>query len=160
MNQDAVNILAVDDIPDNLLILESLLSDIDSYNVESVDNGEAALEVIATRPPDLILLDVMMPGLNGYQVTQRIRENKSLPYIPILLVTAHDSSSLSEGLDSGADDFIRKPFDINELMARVRSLLRGRIGFRSFLTGSSVLLRPALWKRPKRVLWTTLLPGI
>lgn len=124
VNPDAVNILAVDDIPDNLLILESLLADVEGYTIHCVEDGETALSSVTQSPPDLILLDVMMPGLNGYEVTQRIRKNKSLPYIPILLVTAHDSSSLSKGLDSGADDFIRKPYDINELMARVRSLLR------------------------------------
>ncbi len=119
-----VNILAVDDIPDNLFIIESILGDVDSYHIDCVDNGHSALDYVAAHPPDLILLDVMMPGLDGYEVTRQIRQNKKLPYIPILLVTAHDQSSLSEGLDSGADDFIRKPFDIDELMARVRSLLR------------------------------------
>ena len=119
-----MNILAVDDVPDNLFILESILGDIDSYHLDCVDGGKVALEYISSRLPDLILLDVMMPGMDGYEVTRRIRENKDIPYIPILLITAHDQSSLSEGLDSGADDFIRKPFDIDELMARVRSLLR------------------------------------
>ncbi|PZO46265.1 MAG: hybrid sensor histidine kinase/response regulator [Phormidesmis priestleyi] len=124
MIQETVTILAVDDIPDNLFILESILGDIDNYKLDCVTDGEAALKYVANQPPELILLDVMMPGLDGYEVTRRIRQNKSLPYIPILLVTAHDHSSLTEGLDSGADDFIRKPFDINELMARVRSLIR------------------------------------
>lgn len=119
-----VNILAVDDVPDNLFILESILGDIDNYHIDCVDGGKVALEYVNSRLPDLILLDVMMPGMDGYEVTRRIRENKNIPYIPILLITAHDQSSLSEGLDSGADDFIRKPFDIDELMARVRSLLR------------------------------------
>lgn len=124
MTPDSVCILAVDDVPDNLFILESILSDVDTYHLHCVEDGQAALDYIAESPPDLILLDVMMPGLDGYEVTRQIRANKSLPYIPILLVTAHDHTSLSEGLDSGADDFIRKPFDIDELMARVRSLLR------------------------------------
>ncbi|MGB3138949.1 MAG: ATP-binding protein, partial [Nodosilinea sp.] len=83
-----------------------------------------ALDVLGQTPPDVILLDVMMPGLDGYAVTQRIRDNSALPYIPILLITAHDHSSLVQGLDVGADDFIRKPVDVNELRARVRSLLR------------------------------------
>ena len=124
MTSKPVKILAVDDIPDNLFILESILADVDDYHIDSLTDGEAALSYVSSNPPDLILLDVMMPGLDGYEVTRHIRQNHQLPYIPILLVTAHDQSSLSEGLDSGADDFIRKPFDIDELMARVRSLVR------------------------------------
>ena len=124
MSLQSVTILAVDDIPDNLFILDSILGDVDGYCLDCVADGEAALSYLESKQPDLILLDVMMPELDGYEVTRRIRQNKSTPYIPILLVTAHDQSSLAEGLDSGADDFIRKPFDIDELMARVRSLLR------------------------------------
>ncbi|MGB3299531.1 MAG: HAMP domain-containing sensor histidine kinase [Phormidesmis sp.] len=124
MTSKPVNILAVDDVPDNLFILESILGDIDNYRLNCVDGGRVALEYLNAQLPDLILLDVMMPGMDGYEVTRRIRDKKDIPYIPILLITAHDQSSLSEGLDSGADDFIRKPFDIDELMARVRSLLR------------------------------------
>ncbi|MGC1309204.1 MAG: hybrid sensor histidine kinase/response regulator [Phormidesmis sp.] len=117
-------ILAVDDVPDNLFIIDSILGDIDGYHLDCVNDGQSALDYVTAHPPDLILLDVMMPGLDGYEVTRRIRADKSLPYIPILLVTAHDQASLSIGLDSGADDFIRKPFDIDEMMARVRSLIR------------------------------------
>lgn len=124
MPNNAATILAVDDIQDNLFILDSILSEVDGYHLDCVNDGEAALAYIAKSPPELILLDVMMPGIDGYEVTRRIRQNKKLPYIPILLVTAHDQPSLADGLDSGADDFIRKPFDIDELMARVRSLLR------------------------------------
>jgi signal transduction histidine kinase len=72
----------------------------------------------------LIILDVMMPGIDGYEVTQRIRNNPKINYIPILLLTAHPESSVIKGLDAGADDFISKPFQIGELLARVRSLLR------------------------------------
>ena len=124
MSTLSATILAVDDIPDNLFILDSILGDVDEYCLDCVSDGEAALSYLQNKEPDLILLDVMMPGLDGYEVTRRIRQKKGAPYIPILLVTAHDQSSLAEGLDSGADDFIRKPFDIDELMARVRSLLR------------------------------------
>ena len=124
MQTNPIRILAVDDISDNLFILDSILGDVDDYHLDCVNDGQAALDYVAKHPPDLILLDIMMPGMDGYEVTRRIRRDKRLSYIPILLVTAHDHSSLSEGLDSGADDFIRKPFDIDELMARVRSLVR------------------------------------
>ncbi|MBD1914941.1 MULTISPECIES: hybrid sensor histidine kinase/response regulator [Cyanophyceae] len=121
---DSFAILAVDDAPDNLFLVESILDD-PEYRMTCVESGPAALDVVhRSPPPDLILLDVMMPGMDGYAVTQKIRSDASLPYIPILLITAHDQSSLVQGLDAGADDFIRKPMDVNELRARVRSLLR------------------------------------
>lgn len=117
-------ILAVDDSPDNLLLLETLLEDLDEYELTCVENGVKALEFVEDSPPDLILLDVMMPGIDGYEVAQRIRSNETLPFIPILLLTAHEQSSVVTGLDAGADDFIRKPFQLDELMARIRALLR------------------------------------
>ncbi|MBE9211673.1 hybrid sensor histidine kinase/response regulator [Plectonema cf. radiosum LEGE 06105] len=116
-------ILAVDDIPDNLHLVQAILES-EGYEVKLVVNGETALEEIQRLPPSLILLDVMMPGIDGYEVTRRIRNNPENDYIPILLVTAFDDASVVEGLDAGADDFIRKPFDTDELLARVRSLLR------------------------------------
>jgi signal transduction histidine kinase len=119
----ASRILAVDDSPDNLFLIETIL-DGTEYDLTCVEHGSAALSAVTQSPPDLILLDIMMPEMNGYEVTRRIRANHALPYIPILLVTAYDQTSLVEGLDAGADDFIRKPFDIEELRARIRSLLR------------------------------------
>ncbi len=117
------SILAVDDSLDNLILLQTLLED-EGYTVELTESGQEALQKVKQNPPHLILLDVMMPTMDGYEVTQRIRQDARLPFIPILLITAHDRSSVVKGLDNGADDFIRKPFDMEELLARVRSLLR------------------------------------
>ncbi|MTJ10710.1 hybrid sensor histidine kinase/response regulator [Anabaena sp. UHCC 0204] len=116
-------ILSVDDTKDNLILVRTILES-EGYDIDSVSNGQAALEKVVEFPPDLIILDVMMPGINGYEVTRRIRNNPEINYIPILLLTAFHESSVVEGLDAGADDFIRKPFDTEELLARVRSLLR------------------------------------
>lgn len=116
-------ILAVDDTPDNLILVQTILES-EGFEMDLVADGITALQQITESPPDLILLDVMMPGIDGYEVTRRIRSNTALPYIPILLITAFTESSVVEGLDAGADDFIRKPFDTDELLARVRSLLR------------------------------------
>jgi two-component system, sensor histidine kinase and response regulator len=120
----SAQILAVDDSPDNLLLLETLLDDVDEYTLTCVDGGQQALTAIEKSPPDLILLDVMMPVMDGYEVTRQIRSHPQLPFIPILLLTAHQQSSVVVGLDSGADDFICKPFQLSELMARIRALLR------------------------------------
>ncbi|WP_416670710.1 sensor histidine kinase [Egbenema bharatensis] len=117
------HVLAVDDTPDNLFLIKAILGD-EGYKVNVAKDGMDALDKIAQSPPDLILLDIMMPGMDGYEVTRRVRQNPALRYIPILLITAHEQSSVVEGLDAGADDFIRKPFDTDELLARVRSLLR------------------------------------
>ena len=116
-------ILAVDDIPDNLLLVQLALEQ-EGHHVVLAHNGETALKQIKKSPPSLILLDVMMPGMDGYEVTRRIRSDRNIPFIPILLVTAREESSLVEGLDAGADEFVRKPFQIDELQARVRSMLR------------------------------------
>lgn len=116
-------ILAVDDIPDNLLLVQLALEQ-EGHQVVLAHSGKAALKQIRQAPPSLILLDVMMPEMDGYEVTRRIRQDRNIPFIPILLVTAREESSLVEGLDAGADEFVRKPFQIEELQARVRSMLR------------------------------------
>ena len=116
-------ILAIDDTPENLLLVELALEQ-EGHRVVSVDNGKAGLAQIEQSPPDLVVLDVMMPGMDGYEVTRRIRKNPKLPFIPILTITAHEETSLVKALDSGADEFIRKPVKVDELQARVRSLLR------------------------------------
>ncbi|WP_066377231.1 MULTISPECIES: hybrid sensor histidine kinase/response regulator [unclassified Anabaena] len=122
-NTKSDRILAVDDTKDNLILLQTILES-EGYEIDLVTDGVSALKKVEQSPPDLILLDVMMPGMDGYEVTRRIRNNPALNYIPILLITAFHESSVVEGLDAGADDFIRKPYDADELLARVRSLLR------------------------------------
>ncbi|MDZ8262584.1 hybrid sensor histidine kinase/response regulator [Nostoc sp. ChiQUE01b] len=122
-NNKIYRILAVDDTQDNLILVQAILES-EGYEIDLASDGIKALRQIEQSPPDLILLDVMMPGIDGYEVTRRIRKNPVISYIPILLITAFHQSSVVEGLDAGADDFIRKPFDTDELLARVRSLLR------------------------------------
>ncbi|MEH2255396.1 hybrid sensor histidine kinase/response regulator [Nostoc sp.] len=122
-NNKIYRILAVDDTQDNLILVQAILES-EGYEIDLASDGIKALRQIEQSPPDLILLDVMMPGIDGYEVTRRIRNNPAISYIPILLITAFHQSSVVEGLDAGADDFIRKPFDTDELLARVRSLLR------------------------------------
>lgn len=118
-------ILAVDDEPINLDLLEAILTS-EGFYVEKAISGEEALEKIKTIQPDLILLDIMMPGIDGYEVCKRIRADTSLPYIPIIFVTAKhkDPQDLIHGLDLGGNDYIGKPFNTTELMSRIRSALR------------------------------------
>jgi signal transduction histidine kinase len=116
-------ILVVDDSPDNLFLVQTILEE-EGYAITLAEDGRAALEQIELSPPDLVLLDVMMPEMDGFEVTKRIRENQKLPFMPILLITAFEGPSVVKGLDTGADDFIRKPVEVDELLARVRSLLR------------------------------------
>lgn len=118
-------ILVVDDSPDNCFLIQTILQE-EGYEVEIAESGIVALEIIDRQPPDLLLLDVMMPGMDGYEVTRRVRDNEKLPFMPIALITAFDpnQASVARGLDIGADEFIRKPVEVDELMARVRSLLR------------------------------------
>ncbi|PSO52996.1 MAG: hybrid sensor histidine kinase/response regulator [Cyanobacteria bacterium QH_8_48_120] len=116
-------ILVVDDSPDNLLLVQNILEE-EEYEVVLAEDGFTALDKLEQSLPTLILLDVMMPEMDGFEVTKRIRGKEDLPFIPILLITAYDQPSVVQGLDSGADEFIRKPVEVDELLARVRSLLR------------------------------------
>lgn len=123
-------ILIVDDLMDNLFLLQTVL-EAEGYEVEVADSGRLAVSKVESGPPDLILLDVMMPDMDGYEVTRQIRQNQQLPYIPILLVTAHEEPKAAEGLSVGANDFIRKPIDFDELLARVQAFLQLRDNIRA-----------------------------
>jgi CheY-like chemotaxis protein len=121
----AKRILVVDDIEDNVSLLEAILTE-EGYEVHTAKSGKSALAQIEASPPDLVLLDAMMPGMDGYEITRRIRQNKKLPFIPILLISAYVEADIPKGLDLGANDFIRKPINYEELMARINASLRLR----------------------------------
>jgi adenylate cyclase len=117
-------ILVVDDVRDNVEILEMRLEAL-GYRVASAGDGIAALEKIRALSPDLVLLDIMMPKLDGIETVKRLKADPSLPFIPVILVTAKaDASDVVAGLDSGADDYLTKPVDHAALTARVRAMLR------------------------------------
>jgi putative two-component system response regulator len=117
-------ILIVDDQPQNIELLEAYLVPQD-YDIVKALNGEEALEKLSRNPIDLILLDVMMPGMNGFEVARRIRQDDKNRLLPIILITAlRETEDRVKGIEAGCDDFISKPVDKMELLARVRSLLK------------------------------------
>jgi signal transduction histidine kinase len=117
-------ILIVDDEPTGLATIESILEG-EGYQIERATNGFEALQKAETLHPDLILLDVMMPGLDGFETCRRIRKLPDLLEVPILILTALDEKPfLIEGIESGADDFLTKPIDRQELRTRVRTIIR------------------------------------
>jgi class 3 adenylate cyclase/CheY-like chemotaxis protein len=116
-------IVVVDDTPQNIKLLDALLTP-RGYEVIPAGSGEEALAKIASEQPDLILLDIVMPGMDGYEVCRRLRADDSTAMLPVVMVTASGEQEKVAAIDAGADDFITKPLDQSELLARIRSLLR------------------------------------
>lgn len=117
-------ILVVDDVEANVRLLEAKLT-LEYYDVLTCQDGPTAIQLAASEAPDIILLDVMMPGMDGFETCRRLKEDPATSHIPVVLVTALDGrEDRVRGLDAGADDFLTKPLDDVILMARLRSLVR------------------------------------
>jgi two-component system cell cycle response regulator len=124
MVKETYKILVVDDRPDNVYYLQSRLQN-ENYSVITAFSGPEGIEKAKSEKPDLILLDIMMPGMDGYEVCKILTNDEETKDIPIILVTAKvDSNDVAEGLRVGAFDYIKKPFDKIELIARINSALR------------------------------------
>src|SRR5688572_4178220 len=119
---DAATILAVDDTPTNISLLAGLLGE--KYKVKAATNGAKALELASANPPDLILLDIMMPGLSGYDVLERLRADARLRHIPVIMISAVDEiESVIRCIELGAEDYLPKPFNPTLLRTRVGASL-------------------------------------
>ena len=122
MNPDPL-VLVVDDLAPNVRLLEAVLSP-KGFRVATASSGAEALDVLGKEHPDLVLLDIVMPGMDGYEVCRRIREDPGTAFLPVIMITASGEEEKIRAIESGADDFVNKPFDQAELLARVRSLVR------------------------------------
>ena len=124
MHEQMKRILVIDDLPDNVFMLQDRLEH-EGYKVLTAYNGKSGIEKAQNEVPDLILLDVMMPDINGFEVCKTLVSDSRTSDIPIILVTAKtDAEDIKEGLESGAYDYIKKPINKIELLARVKSELK------------------------------------
>lgn len=120
----SARVLVVDDIPVNVKLLEAKLL-VEYYEVITASDGPSALKLVEEQSPDIILLDVMMPGMDGYEVCRRIKSNPATSHVPVVMVTAlNEVRDRVVGLEAGADDFLTKPVNDVALFARIRSLVR------------------------------------
>lgn len=120
-------VLVADDNLQNLELLEAYLEELDEITTVSATNGEECLEKVASEQPDLILLDVMMPRMSGFEVCQKLKSDPATRDIPIIMVTAlHEMADIERGVEVGTNDFLTKPVNRVDLLNRVRTLLRVR----------------------------------
>jgi adenylate cyclase len=120
---DPITVLAVDDQPQNLRLLDAVLSP-RGYRVITATSGEEAVKFLSQEIPDLVLLDIVMPGMDGYEVCRRIRDDPTTAFLPVVMITASGEQEKLSSIEAGADDFVNKPFNRGELVARVASLAR------------------------------------
>jgi adenylate cyclase len=120
---DTDTLLVVDDLPQNVRLLEAILIP-RGYHVVGVSSGQEALERVVAEPVALVLLDILMPEMDGYEVCRRLRADPATSFLPVVMITASGEQEKIAAIEAGADDFIAKPFDQAELLARVHSLLR------------------------------------
>ena len=113
-------VLVVDDTPQNIRLLDDILSS-HGYTVRSASSGPEALQSVAAEPSDLVLLDIQMPDMDGYEVCRRLRDVPATQFLPVVMVTSSGSEVRADAIEAGADDFITKPLNQQELLARVFS---------------------------------------
>lgn len=122
IDKPSKRVLVVDDVADNIFLVQFLLED-RGYKVSTAENGKAAVFQVKTEvvKPDLIILDLMMPEMNGYEVINYLRHCRNIPNIPILLMTADESVSYDEAINAGADEIMYKPLNLEQFMTKVKS---------------------------------------
>src|SRR4051812_23096757 len=137
-------VLVVDDVAANVELLKALLTR-EGYSVVTASDGEEALAMVEREHPDLVLMDILMPKLNGYEVCERMKHNRATRLTPVVLITAlQESGDRIQGINAGADDFLTKPVNAHELKARVRSLVRLKRYTDDLDSAESVILSLAL----------------